>query len=147
MTLGQAEGFLLVENISLVANLIGDVLSRLGLSVLIGYNFAQALRESELGIFGIALVDMKLHGELAYPLVEKLEASASSFAVETSFERQALKAELPDVLVALKPLGVKTVEGIVDQLRDRSRMQSLSTGCGLAGVGRASSALAASCDA
>jgi DNA-binding response OmpR family regulator len=92
----------------------------MGLEVLINHSLTAALDELELGDFDVALIDMGLRGESARPLVQKLTSTATPFAVVSGADQSALKAEFPDVLVAMKPLGVKALEGVVRQLLERA---------------------------
>lgn len=115
----------MVEDDPLVAMVMEDVLMRMGLSVVINHNLDDALREVELGDFDIALIDMGLRGESAHPLVEKLTARATPFAVVTGADQPELKAEFPGVVVAMKPLGVKTLENVVRQLLGQTVVEAV----------------------
>lgn len=53
---------------------------------------------------------MGLRGESARPLVKKLAASGTPFAVVTAADQARLKTEFPGLLVIMKPLGVKALE-------------------------------------
>ncbi len=116
MTATAHKKVLVVEDDSLVAMVMEDVLRRMGLDVLINHSLTAALDELELGDFDVALIDMGLRGESARPLVQKLTATATPFAVISGADQSALKAEFPSVLVAMKPLGVKALEDVVHKL-------------------------------
>jgi DNA-binding response OmpR family regulator len=120
MTATAQKRVLVVEDDPLVAMVMEDVLRRMGLEVLINHSLTAALDELELGDFDVALIDMGLRGESARPLVQKLTSTATPFAVVSGADQSALKAEFPDVLVAMKPLGVKALEGVVRQLLERA---------------------------
>ena len=120
MTATAHKKVLVVEDDSLVAMVMEDVLRRMGLDVLINHSLMAALDELELGDFDVALIDMGLRGESARPLVQKLTATATPFAVISGADQSALKAEFPGVLVAMKPLGVKALEEVVNKLLDRA---------------------------
>lgn len=110
---------LLVEDDPLVAMVMEDVLLRMGLQVLVNHSLANALNELELADFDVALVDMGLRGESARPLVQHLTARGTPFAVVTGADPAALKAEFPGVLIAAKPLGLKALEQMVNELLGR----------------------------
>lgn len=120
MTATAQKRVLVVEDDPLVAMVMEDVLRRMGLEVLVNHSLTAALDELELGDFDVALIDMGLRGESARPLVQKLTSTATPFAVVSGADQSALKAEFPDVLVAMKPLGVKALEGVVRQLLERA---------------------------
>lgn len=107
---------LLVEDDPVVAMVMEDVLLRMGLDVLVNHSLANALNELELADFDVALVDMGLRGESAQPLVQRLTAYGTPFAVVTGADQAALKAEFPGVLIATKPIAVKTLEKMVNEL-------------------------------
>jgi DNA-binding response OmpR family regulator len=120
MTATAQKRVLVVEDDPLVAMVMEDVLRRMGLEVLINHSLTAALDELELGDIDVALIDLGLRGESARPLVQKLTSTATPFAVVSGADQSALKAEFPDVLVAMKPLGVKALEGVVRQLLERA---------------------------
>lgn len=125
MGIHQAQKVLVVEDNPLVARVMEEVLARMGLSVAIHHKLDDALITAELGNFDLALVDMHLGGQLAYPLVLKLQGSGKPFAVVTSFEQPELKADFPNLVIAMKPLGVKALESVVLQLLVEAEMGSL----------------------
>lgn len=107
---------LLVEDDPLVAMVVEDLLLRMGLDVLVNHSLANALNELELADFDLALVDMGLRGESARPLVQRLTARATPFAVVTGADPAALKAEFPGALIATKPLSLNALEQMVSAL-------------------------------
>jgi DNA-binding response OmpR family regulator len=111
---------LLVEDDPLIAMVMEDVLLRMGLQVLVNHSLANALNELELADFDAALVDLGLRGESAHPLVQHLIARGTPFAVVTGADPAALKTEFPGVLVATKPLALKALEQMVNELLGRS---------------------------
>lgn len=110
---------LLVEDDPLIAMVMEDVLLRMGLQVLVNHTLANALNELELANFDAAIVDMGLRGESAHPLVQRLTARGTPFAVVTGADPAALKADFPGVLVATKPLGIQALERMVNELLER----------------------------
>ncbi|MEO7072652.1 MAG: response regulator [Rhodanobacter sp.] len=124
MTATAQKRVLVVEDDSLVAMVMEDVLLRMGLDVLINHNLADALDELELADFDIALIDMGLRGESAHPLVQKLTSTGTPFAVVSGADQSHLKAEFPGVLVAMKPLGVKALEDVVRSLLGQAVTQA-----------------------
>lgn len=107
---------LIVEDDFQVATVMREVLQRMDLHVLINHSLPAALDELALAAFDIALVDMGLRGESARPLVQKLAASGTPFAVVTAADQARLKTEFPGLLVIMKPLGVKALEEAVRTL-------------------------------
>lgn len=107
---------LLVEDDPVIAMVMEDVLLHMGLEVLVNHSLANALNEIELADVDVALVDMGLRGESARPLVQRLTARATPFAVVTGGDPAALKAEFPGVLIAAKPLGLSALEHMVSEL-------------------------------
>ncbi len=116
MGIGHAKRVLVVQDNVLVAKTMGEVLSRVGLSSVIIHNLADAMIEAEPGNFEIALVDMNLRGEPAWPLLARLKESGKPFAVVTSFAPPELNANFPGLLIAIKPMGVKMLKSVVRKL-------------------------------
>ncbi|HEV7122605.1 MAG TPA: response regulator [Rhodanobacter sp.] len=107
---------LVIEDDPLVAMVMEDVLLRMGLAVYVNHSLADATNELELAEFDVALVDMGLRGESAYPLVQILTARGTPFAIVTGADQPDLVTEFPGVLIATKPLGIKALETVVQTL-------------------------------
>lgn len=101
----------LLEDESLVAMLLEDMLDELGLVVA---GTAESLGEAEAKIatlsFDVAVLDVNLNGTKSLPLAERLWQAGKPFVFSTGYGPMGMPAFLADVPVITKPFGPKDLK-------------------------------------
>jgi DNA-binding NtrC family response regulator len=114
----KARRVLIVEDDPVVAMVVEDTLRGMGLETLVNLSLLDALYELETSDIDAALVDMRLRGESAHPIVLALVARDIPFVVMSGTDQPELTAEFPQIRIVLKPLSVQTLEQITLELLD-----------------------------
>ena len=104
---------LLVEDESLVAMMMGEVLTELGFSV-IGPCATAAEATATIGSTDVsaAILDVNLDGELVYPVADLLAARDIPFAFITGYGEESLSPRYADVPVLQKPIDRKALQDL-----------------------------------
>jgi two-component sensor histidine kinase/DNA-binding response OmpR family regulator len=104
---------LLVEDESLVAMMLGEVLRELGFSV-IGPCATAAEATATIGSTDVsaAILDVNLDGELVYPVADLLAAQDIPFAFITGYSEESLSPRYADVPVLKKPIDRKALHDL-----------------------------------
>lgn len=97
---------LVVEDEYLLAEQVAESLREFGAKVVgpIG-SLADAMRQVEIGGFDIALIDLNLQGEMAFPLARALQQQGGPYVFVTGYERNAIPAEFAHVTRWEKPFS------------------------------------------
>ncbi|HEY9511868.1 MAG TPA: response regulator [Rhodanobacter sp.] len=106
----------MVEDDPVVAMVVEDALRDLGLQVLVDLNLVDALNEIETGEFDAALIDVGLRGESAYPMMIALRERNVPFVVMSGGDLTTLAAEFPQIRMMSKPLDMKSLQKVVQDL-------------------------------
>ncbi len=107
---------LVVEDDPVVAMVVEDALCDMGVNALVNMNLPDALAEIEASEIDAALVDMELRGETSQPLVVALLARGVPFVVMSGRDQTELEREFPQIRIVMKPLNLKTLVQIVQDL-------------------------------
>lgn len=107
---------LVVEDDPVVAMVVEDALYDMGVNALVNLNLVDALDEIEASEFDAALVDMELRGETSRPVVLALLARGVPFVVMSGMDQPELAREFPQIRTVLKPLDLKALRQIVQEL-------------------------------
>lgn len=116
VTTNAGKRVLVVEDDPVVAMVVEDTLRDMGLEVLVDLSLVDALSEIETSEFDVALIDMGLRGEIAYPLMMALQERKVPFMVMSGGDLLSLAAELPQVRMMSKPLDMKSLQKAVEEL-------------------------------
>lgn len=120
---------LLVEDDPQVAMVVDEVLSDLGLEVLVNQTFENAQEELDAGdMIDVAVLDMYLRGESAMPIARKLQRMNVPFLVLTGGDPAPISRELPSVIVMSKPFEVAELERRVLHLLSASAVEPPAAG-------------------
>ena len=95
---------LVVEDEYVLAERLAQSLRQFGAKVIgpIG-NLSDAMRQIETGGFEIAVIDLNLQGEMAFPLASKLQQQGIPYVFATGYEREAVPPEFASVTHWEKP--------------------------------------------
>jgi CheY-like chemotaxis protein len=116
MTSGTGKRVLVVEDDPIVAMVVEDTLRDMGLDVLIDLSLVDALGEIETSEFDAALIDVGLRGESAYPVMLALQERNLPFVVMSGGDLTTLAAEFPQVRMISKPLDMKSLQKVMEDL-------------------------------
>jgi CheY-like chemotaxis protein len=116
MTAETGKRVLVVEDDPIVAMVVEDTLRDMGLEVLVDLSLVDALSEIESSEFDVALIDVGLRGENAYPVMIALRERRVPFAVMSGGDLTALAAEFPQVRMMSKPLDMKSLQKVMQDL-------------------------------
>ncbi|MCK1475983.1 response regulator [Bradyrhizobium sp. 197] len=99
---------LLVEDESLVAMLVEDMLTDLGCTVA-GHagSVPEALEEARAGEFDVALLDVSLDGTNVFPVAEALSAQGIPFAFASGYGRTSLPEAFRTTPAVPKPFQIE----------------------------------------
>jgi CheY-like chemotaxis protein len=98
----------LVEDESLVAMLVEDMLADLGCTVAAyAGSVPEALEEARSGGFDVALLDVSLDGKTVFPVAEALSAQGIPFAFASGYGRAVLPEAFRSSPVASKPFQIE----------------------------------------
>lgn len=118
MTAETKRRVLVVEDDPVVAMVVEDTLRDMSLDVLVDLTLVDALSEIETSEFDAVLVDVDLRGESAYPLMVTLQERNVPFAVMSGGDLTSLAAEFPRVRMISKPLDMKSLQKVMQELLD-----------------------------
>lgn len=95
---------LVVEDEYFPAERLAQSLRQFGAKVVgpIG-NLSDAMRQVETGDFEIAVIDLNLQGEMAFPLASVIQQQGIPYVFATGYERDAIPAEFASVKRWEKP--------------------------------------------
>ena len=108
---------LLVEDENLVALLLEDMLAELGHTV-VGpvARLDKALEIAQLEAFDVAILDVNINGEEAYPIAEALAARGIPFVFSTGYGKQSLRAPYSDRPALQKPFERHDLQKLLAEL-------------------------------
>ncbi len=106
---------LIVEDEPLIAMMLEDFLESLGHSVHASCeNVADALQQVEQGGFDLAILDVNLNGQTAWPVARKLRDNNIPFVIATGGHVEPPPAEFVNVPVIEKPYTIDRVTPALD---------------------------------
>lgn len=111
-----ARRVLVVEDDPIVAMLVEDIVRDMGHEVSINLTLEHAMFEIEEGEIDAVLLDMRLRGEDARPILLDLLARKIPFMVLSGSDQSALKSEFPGIRFLAKPFGKADLETAVRDL-------------------------------
>jgi len=110
-----SRSILVVEDEPLIAMMLEDFLETLGHKVHASCESVDdAVAEAEKGGFDVAIVDLNLNGETAWPVARKLREKAIPFVIATGGHVEPAPAEFADVPTIDKPYTVDRVTPALD---------------------------------
>ena len=105
---------LIIEDDSLVAMSVGDMLSDVGCSVVANAgNLTQAFEMVGAGGFDIALLDVNLRGEDVFPVADVLSEKGIPFAFASGYGRAGLPEEFRTRPVVSKPFQIEELSAVL----------------------------------
>jgi DNA-binding NtrC family response regulator len=116
MTSKAGKRVLVVEDDPVVAMVVEDTLRDLGLEVIVDLTLVDALNEIETSDFNAAVIDVGLRGESAHPMMVALQERNVPFVVISGGDLTTLAAEFPQVRMMSKPLDMKSLQQVVQNL-------------------------------
>jgi CheY-like chemotaxis protein len=113
---------LIIEDDSLVAMSVGDMLGDLGCSVVANAgSLTQAFEKVEAGGFDFALLDVNLRGKEVFPVADILSEQGIPFAFASGYGRAGLPAEFSTSPIVSKPFQIGELSAVLSSaLPDRS---------------------------
>ena len=116
----SGRSILVVEDEPLIAMMLEDFLETLGHEVHATCgSLADALEEAEKGGFDVAILDVNLNGESAWPVARKLREKKVPFVIATGGHVEPPPAEFADVPLIEKPYTVDRVTPALDAVLPR----------------------------
>jgi len=117
---------LIVEDEALVALVLADQLSDMGLSV-VGpcSNVTEAKTAVAESDFEVAILDVNLGGELVYPVADLLVSRGTPFVFVTGYGRESIDRRFAGVSVLEKPVERKALEEFFDHVTMRRAAEPL----------------------
>ena len=117
---------LVVEDEALVALVLADQLSDMGLSV-VGpcSNVTEAKTAVAESDFEVAILDVNLGGELVYPVADLLVSRGTPFVFVTGYGRESIDRRFAGVSVLEKPVERKALEEFFDHVTMRRAAEPL----------------------
>lgn len=105
---------LIIEDDSLVAMSVGDMLSDLGCSVVANAgNLTQAFEMVRAGGFDFALLDVNLRGKEVFPVAEVLSEQGIPFAFASGYGRAGLPEEFRSKPIVSKPFEIGELSAVL----------------------------------
>jgi CheY-like chemotaxis protein len=105
---------LVIEDDSLVAMSVGDMLSDLGCSVVANAgSLTQAFEKVGAGGFDFALLDVNLRGKEVYPVAEVLTEQGIPFAFASGYGRAGLPDEFRTRPIVSKPFQMEELSSVL----------------------------------
>jgi CheY-like chemotaxis protein len=102
MALGLA--VLVVEDEALLTMLLEDLLDELGCKVIAtATTLSAGIAEAERDDFDVAIIDVHLKGEPAWPLADRLQEVGKPFVIASGDDRAALLSRYPSTTILSKP--------------------------------------------
>ena len=119
-TNNKAFRIVIVEDESMVAMLLEDILGELGHDIVaVAGNLEKAERLFEETEFDLAVLDVNLNGIYTYPLAAMLKEKGSRFFFSTGYGRSGLRPEWREYPVLQKPFTDLDVRNAVDAAMSR----------------------------
>ena len=117
----SARRVMVVEDEALVALVLADHLTELGLSV-VGpcSSVAEAKAVASKGGFEAAILDVNLGGELVYPVADLLSSRGIPFIFVTGYGRESIDRRFSNAPVLEKPVELKLLEEIFGRLHENT---------------------------
>jgi len=114
---GDGLRVLLVEDENLVALLLEDMLAELGHSV-VGpvARLKKAVEMAQSEAIDLAILDVNINGEEAYPIAEVLEARGIPFIFSTGYGKSSLPARYRDRPTLAKPFQQRTLQELIAEV-------------------------------
>ncbi len=116
MTLLDGRRVLLVEDESLVAMHVEDMLLELGCEVVVAMRLDKALHHARTEAFDLAVLDVNLGDARSYPIADLLFAHGTPFLFATGYGQQGLEAAYQGVPVLQKPYQAAPLEHLLGRL-------------------------------
>ncbi|MBE7156926.1 MAG: response regulator [Rhodospirillales bacterium] len=116
MSLLEGRRVLLVEDESLVAMNVEDMLLDLGCEVVLAMRLDKALEVARSGHFDLAVLDVNLGNARSYPIADLLFERAIPFLFATGYGRQGLETAYQAVPVLQKPYQAAPLAHLLLQL-------------------------------
>jgi CheY-like chemotaxis protein len=105
---------LVVEDEMLIGMLLEDMLADLGHTVVaVVPRLKDALAAVEKGTFDLAILDVHLHGESAFPVAELLKARGIPFVFATGYGERGLPEDYREQPVLQKPFAKADLERVL----------------------------------
>ena len=122
-----ARRVMIVEDEALVALVLADQLTELGLSV-VGpcSSVAEAKAIADKGDFEAALLDVNLGGELVYPVADLLSARGIPFVFVTGYGRESIDRRFANAPVLEKPVELASLQDIFGHSQEAMMQQRLA---------------------
>jgi DNA-binding response OmpR family regulator len=126
---------LVVEDETLIAVMIEDVLAELGCEI-VGPTgrLDTALRLANEGLFDAAILDVTIRGGKVYPVAEQLLAHGIPFVFASGYGDWALPETLRDKPRLMKPFAISALEdrirSLCDEAASRKRSDQAHSGVG-----------------
>lgn len=131
MPSNQALRVLIVEDESLLAMMIEDALESAGWNVVASAaSVATALDAVERGGFDIALLDVNLGGEPAFPVADALIARGLPLMFASGYGVEGLRADLRHLPVIAKPFSYSELLDGLRRTIQRAQADSADAGAG-----------------
>lgn len=113
---GRPLKVLVVEDESVVAMLVEDVLAELGHQVIgVAPTLKDALRAATELEFDLAVIDVNLNGERSYPIAEILRAKRLPFVFLTGYGALGLDEQWRNAAVVQKPFEIDDLEAAIER--------------------------------
>ena len=113
--MSSSRAILIVEDESLIAMMLEDFLDSLGHTIAgTAETVADALMKVDEGGFDVAILDVHLKGEHAWPVADRLNEKGIPFILATGGHIEPPPAEHADVPVLAKPYTIDAIEPALD---------------------------------
>jgi PAS domain S-box-containing protein len=120
---------LLVEDESLIAMMMRDMLVGLGFCVIGPFGDVQAaLAAAEAGEIEAAVLDVNLNGDSASPVADALAARGVPFLLVTGYDAESVSRRYADVPILQKPIDPTTLRGMLLNLAAAASSSARSGG-------------------
>ncbi|MDX6748768.1 response regulator [Geminicoccaceae bacterium 1502E] len=108
---------LLVEDESLVAMLVEDMLHELGCEVVLAMRFDEAMRLAQESSIQMAVLDVNLGSELSYPVADVLRQRGIPFLFATGYGTRGLESSYRAVPTLQKPFAIDELARLMARAR------------------------------
>lgn len=109
---------LVVEDESLLAMLLEDLLTDLGMQVCLTASIEDALQALETRTPpDLALLDVNIGGRMVFPVAHALQDRGIPFAFATGYGKQGLPEDFCDRPVVSKPFSLAELQGVLQVMR------------------------------
>src|SRR6185369_10114927 len=122
-----ARRVMVVEDEALVALVLADQLTELGLSV-VGpcSSVSEAKAVADKGDFEAAILDVNLGGELVYPVADLLSSRGIPFIFVTGYGRESIDRRFADAPVLEKPVEMESLQNIFGSGEDSAMQRRMA---------------------